>query len=289
MEIGTLIFVLSIALACGLNIYGIFLIKKGKAINLEKEYQQEQQKQNLINEINKLEKKKDDLEQKLVSEMLEKTTQMNLTVEREIQEIRDNADCQIVQIQDEVTKEKQELAKIKQIRIAATQAIIREKKIKEEKEFYSLSIDEVAKRDIEVLEQVKPKLANPRILSMLIWKTYYQKPMTTLCNNVIGTTKKSGIYKITNMKDNLCYIGQAVDLATRYKDHAKCGLGIDTPQGNKLYKAMIEDGLYNFTFEVLEECSRDLLNEREKYYIELYDSKNYGYNSVSGIGKRSSE
>ena len=49
----------------------------------------------------------------------------------------------------------------------------------------------------------------------------------------------------------------------RWKDHAKCGLGIDTPASNKLYKAMLEDGLYNFSFELLEKCSRDELNEKE--------------------------
>ena len=117
---------------------------------------------------------------------------------------------------------------------------------------------------------------------MLIWSTYFQKPMTNLCNNVIGTEIKSGIYKITNQKDNLCYIGQAVDLARRWKDHAKCGLGIDTPASNKLYQSMIEDGIWNFSFEVLEECPREQLNEKEKYYINLYDSKNYGYNVTKG-------
>jgi group I intron endonuclease len=106
-----------------------------------------------------------------------------------------------------------------------------------------------------------------------------------LCNNIIGTSVKSGIYKITNQKNNICYIGQAVDLATRWKQHAKCGLGIDTPQSNKLYKAMKEDGLWNFSFEVLEFCTSAELNEKEKYYIELYQSKDYGYNSNQGVGK----
>ena len=82
---------------------------------------------------------------------------------------------------------------------------------------------------------------------MLIWKTYYQKPMTNLCNNIIGLNTKCGIYKITNQLDDMCYIGQSVDIATRWKDHAKCGLGIDTPSNNKLYQAMIEDGLWNFS------------------------------------------
>jgi hypothetical protein len=53
--------------------------------------------------------------------------------------------------------------------------------------------------------------------------------MTTLCNNILGTKTICGIYKITNLNTNMCYIGQAVDMATRWKTHCKCGLGIDTP------------------------------------------------------------
>ena len=94
-----------------------------------------------------------------------------------------------------------------------------------------------------------------------------------------------GIYKITNTINNLVYIGQAVDVATRWKNHAKAGLGIDTPANNKLYKAMQEDGLENFSFELLEECSRAELNEKEKWYISLYQSDQFGYNSNSGVGK----
>ena len=39
----------------------------------------------------------------------------------------------------------------------------------------------------------------------------------------------------------LCY--QSVDIGKRFKDHAKCGLDIDRPQGNKLYQSMIDYGL----------------------------------------------
>ena len=80
----------------------------------------------------------------------------------------------------------------------------------------------------------------------------------------------------------MCYIGQSVDIATRWKDHAKCGLGIDTPQGNKLYAAMIEEGLWNFTFELLEKCTRAELDEKERKYIEIYDAATYGYNILKG-------
>jgi hypothetical protein len=48
---------------------------------------------------------------------------------------------------------------------------------------------------------------------------------------------------------------------------------------------MQEYGLWSFSWELLEECPRDQLNEKEKYYINLYDSYNYGMNSNKGVGK----
>jgi group I intron endonuclease len=120
---------------------------------------------------------------------------------------------------------------------------------------------------------------------MLIWSTYFQKSMTALCNNVLGTNTICGIYKITNQNNDMCYIGQSVDISTRWKNHAKCGLGIDTPAGNKLYKAMQEEGIWNFSWELLEKCPREELNKKENYYIELYKTYEYGYNSNIGVKK----
>ena len=186
----------------------------------------------------------------------------------------------------ELKDEEEKLQKIKNTRIAAINAQLREKKIKEDLSFYCLNVPTQVLNDVQVLERIKPKLSQPRILCMLIWSTYFQKPMTTLCNNVLGKDTVTGIYKITNQETNECYIGQAVDVATRWKSHAKCGLGIDTPVSNKLYKAMQEYGIWSFSWELLETCPQDQLNEKEKFYISLYDSKDYGYNSTIG-NKRS--
>ena len=81
--------------------------------------------------------------------------------------------------------------------------------------FYSLNPNQNDLDDIQALERIKPKLHQPRILSMLIWSTYFQKPMTQLCNNIVGLKEVCGIYKITNQKTNQCYIGQSVDIAKR--------------------------------------------------------------------------
>ena len=118
---------------------------------------------------------------------------------------------------------------------------------------------------------------------MLIWSTYYQKELKSLSANILGTSIKTGIYKITNIITGEVYIGQAVDIAKRWTEHAKHGLGIDTPAGNKLYKSMQEYGLHSFSWELLEECESKLLNEKERFYIDLYQSVDFGYNSNKGV------
>jgi hypothetical protein len=186
----------------------------------------------------------------------------------------------------EIKVQESELEKIKATRAALIQAQVKEKEIQENIDFYCLTLPINDRDDIQRLEKVKKDLHNPRILSMLIWQTFFQKNMTSLCNNVLGTKTVTGIYKITNLNTNMCYIGQAVDVANRWKDHAKCGLGIDTPAGNKLYAAMMEDGIWNFSWELLESCERTLLDEKEKYYISVYQASEFGYNSNKGNSKK---
>ena len=169
---------------------------------------------------------------------------------------------------------------------ASIKARVKEKEIKEQLDFYCLKVDPLDLNDIITLEKVKSRLSKPRILSMLIWQTYYQKAMTQLCNDVLGTEVVTGIYKITNQTTDQVYIGQARDVAARWKEHAKCGLDIDRPAGNKLYQAMMEDGLVNFSWELLEKCSAAELNEKEKYYIEIYKAYEFGYNSNKGNSKK---
>ena len=190
-----------------------------------------------------------------------------------------NLQLKLLREADEV---RSDLDKIKATRTAAIEAARREKDIESNLTFYCLDISDADKTDIAKLEALKPSLNKPRVLSMLIWQTWFQKPLKALSANVVGATDATGIYKITNIKTKECYIGQAMHIKERWAEHAKCGLGIDTPAGNKLYKAIQEFGLWNFSFEVLEICPQNQLNEKEKYYIDLYSSYDYGYNSTRG-------
>lgn len=204
-------------------------------------------------------------------------------LDKEYTKAEQNFDIQIIEMKTAINKHQEELNKIQKTYAAAIEAQLREAEIEQSLDFFRLHLTTTEESTIALIEELKPRLPEPRVLCMLIWQTFYQRKMNGLCLNVLRkTVPVCGIYKITNRKTGLCYIGQSVDIAKRWKDHAKCGLGIDTPAQNKLYKAMLKDGLTNFSFELLEECERDLLNEKEKFYIELYQACDYGYNSTSG-------
>lgn len=207
-------------------------------------------------------------------------------IEREFENSIETLDISYASVQDQylskIDSVKADLDKITRTRAAAIEAQLNEERIKKEKEFYSIKLSALELKDVKVLRSIEPQLNNPRVLAMLIWQTFYRDKMTEVCNNVLGLPIVSGIYKITNQLNGICYIGQAVDVAKRWKDHAKCGLGIDAPASNKMYAAMQQDGLENFTWELLEKCTTNELNEKEKFYIELYQAKEYGYNSTKG-------
>lgn len=100
-----------------------------------------------------------------------------------------------------------------------------------------------------------------------------------------GGVSMIGIYKITNKINNKIYIGQSVNIKSRWADHKKNAFNANYKEYNKyLYRAFRKYGLENFTFEIIEECSREELNDRENYYILYYHSneEEYGYNTTSG-------
>lgn len=87
-----------------------------------------------------------------------------------------------------------------------------------------------------------------------------------------------GIYKITNQINNKSYIGQSIDIKRRWRDHKSKWVNQDYP----LQKAFKKYGIENFSFEVLEECKIEELNEKEIYYINKFNSYNNGYNATTG-------
>ena len=157
----------------------------------------------------------------------------------------------------------------------------KDEEARKEADFYRIPISSAAKNDIDKLKSVAAQLNNPITLNKFIYKEYYEASFNAMCGRVLGeNAEKSGIYKITNIKNQMCYIGQTkAGFKNRWRTHVKRGLGCEEQTNNRLYTGLKEDGLENFTFQILEICEEKILTERERFYINFYDSKNWGYNS----------
>ena len=91
-----------------------------------------------------------------------------------------------------------------------------------------------------------------------------------------------GIYKITNKITGKSYIGQSVNIATRWAAHKSVSRSYETLDGNELHKDILELGLENFSFEIIEQTNVDKLDQREIYWIQYYDTYYNGYNHTLG-------
>ena len=102
--------------------------------------------------------------------------------------------------------------------------------------------------------------------------------------NRLDTVKKvRGIYKVTNKINGKVYIGQSVDIGRRWHTHMTAKDDI------YFHKAIQKYGVENFEWEVIEQCKKSELDEREIYWIEYYDSFNKGYNRTKGGDGNSGE
>ena len=173
------------------------------------------------------------------------------------------------------------LDQIRATRAAAMEAQLREQEIKDQATFYTLQLNEADRRDVAYLQSIEYNLREARPLRMLIWSTFYRDKVNELAARV-GAVGASGIYKITHIDSGISYIGQAKDIKERWVTHVKCSLGIDTPVTSQLYAFTRENGIDNFTFEILEKCNLAELNEKEKFYIDLYQTYDFGLNATKG-------
>lgn len=142
-----------------------------------------------------------------------------------------------------------------------------------------------AQEDIAyLLNNVAKHLSNPDILYKLIWSEYVQKPTNVMLDHILPEKDCAGIYKITDDSNKKSYIGRSTSVRKRLADHIKSAVGISTIAHQHIHEVMREKGLWNFSFELIEECDKNQLNEREKYYIDFFQTAEamYGYNQKAG-------
>lgn len=181
-------------------------------------------------------------------------------------------------VNDEIEELKLLLEDYKSKRDLINQAIVHEKEIHEQQDFYRIVLNESDKEDIQLLNTIEMRLHSREALYKLIYDVFYKKPLNDMINRVLQGKEFCGIYRITNLKTNEAYIGKSTNIKTRWQNHCKTAIGLDGIARTKIHSAMKEYGIDNFSFEVLEKCTKENYSEREKYWINFYETNVYGYN-----------
>lgn len=242
----------------------------------------EEHRKQQLRHLFSLEQETNNAYQQYVDSLQQKKKEKEKEYERKKQELNCLYSSQEQKTKAQIAQMQSNLTELKKVYQAMTAARLRQQEQEEKVSFYTIKISNTQIADITHLQEWKKELHDPSVVSKIIWSTFIMKPTSDLCNRVLGPKPVCGIYKITNKITKEIYVGQSVNIADRWKNHIKCGLGIDASATNKLYNNMQQTGVWNFTFEVLQQCTRDKLNEKERFWIETYKSNEVGLNVTKG-------
>lgn len=180
-----------------------------------------------------------------------------------------------IQLQLDDYKKKQE---------AINERILHEEQLRLKQDAHRIILSSEDKEDILYLTSIIPKLRNHEIIYKLLWSEYLQKPFNTMIKNLFGgKVPRNVIYCIEQIDGNKKYIGKTkAEVSKRWTEHIKTSLTI-----GGVAKSQIHDALYlhwdEFYFSILEIVDNETqLSEREKYYINFYETDKIGYNMKGG-------
>ena len=165
---------------------------------------------------------------------------------------------------------------------AINEAIMRQRAIDEQQDFYRVCLAPETANDVSVLNIARQNLKKPEIIDKIIYDNYIAKPVLEMIKRVLQNTTCSGIYKITCLKTGEIYIGKSTDIKSRWQQHCKSAFNCGTIAHSLLHTKMKQYGIEQFTFEVVEQVPKDQLSEREKFYINFYQTKETGLNERNG-------
>ena len=148
--------------------------------------------------------------------------------------------------------------------------------------FYTIQIPEQYQKDMQyLLTTVAPHVNHPDIISKLIWQQYV-KPYLDDTFKRIGIKDQPGIYKITYIQNNKCYVGKSTNVKKRIADHFKSVIGIQSIADQAVHHQIKNTGLWNWMIEVIGYFPKEELSEKQKFYIKQFQAVQYGFNKNSG-------
>lgn len=153
---------------------------------------------------------------------------------------------------------------------------------KQQRLFYTIQVPDEYKEDIDfLLNTVSQKVRHPDIINKLVWAEYV-KPYLDDTFKRIEIRAEPGIYKLTDIESGKAYIGKSTDVKKRISDHFKSSIGIQSIADQAVHHAILDNGLWNWTIEIITYCEKDKLSELEKYYIDFFKTQEYGFNMRGG-------
>ena len=198
-------------------------VVKSEYIDLQKQYKQLlKEKDELLADLHSKELEFKTLESGLQDRLSVAADNMGKKYQKDIEDY----EKQYQSVMNDLAKEYQNIVKNEQEKIqllqneyndlyeknaAAVEANKRKQEIEDNDKFYKLNLLDIDLQEIKKLREVSKYLRDTEPLNKVIWKVYYEKPYTDLIGRVVGSTPTTGIYKITNLKNGMCYVGQAVN------------------------------------------------------------------------------
>ena len=167
---------------------------------------------------------------------------------------------------------RRELEDFRSRRDAVNEAIRRERELIEKEDFYKIQLTQNDIEDIKLLDSMKNRLSHKEVLPKVIWESIARRPVSEMIKRVVGQ-KVGGIYKITYIPTGEAYIGRTVNFKDRWQAHIQTALGMEKAASSTLHTHMARNGIWNYSFEILEEVPKDKQSEREKFYIDLYGTQ----------------
>ena len=237
------------------------------------------ERQKLEEQFTELRKQKsENLELQLAKEMNDRRTQAENEHSAYLANIKNQQEAAEV----ELAKIKTEVGNFQAKQETINQEILRRRELEERSDFYRVCLSEEAIADINLLQEVRKNLKKPEILDKLIYDNYVAKAVLEMIKRVLQNSTCSGIYKITCQETKEVYIGKSTDIKNRWQQHCKTAFNCGTIASSLLHRKMQQYGIENFTFELLEVVPKDQLSEREKFYINFYQTKEVGLNERNG-------
>lgn len=190
-------------------------------------------KEEYLNKKKTLEKSIEEQYQSSQKDLVERLSNRQTEIEKEVHKLEDKYNLTIqdyehkmFDIQCKFEEEEKALTQRVEEKKNEINALIeqfkKDEEARKEADFYRIPISSAAKNDIDKLKGVAAQLSKPATLYKLIWKEYYENGFNAMIGRVLGGDKdKGGIYKITDVRNQMCYIGQTTNFKNRWRTHAK--------------------------------------------------------------------